>query len=229
MRIFFKQYKVVVGFMFIYWLTCLMLLFKSGDFLYAALSWNVLLAICPLFFIKKALETVRRKKIGWSIFWVLLWLFFFPNAVYLVTDFIHLTSEKFMWMADVEPYSPEAGLVYSDDILVWIKLFVIGLGFFFSMLVGLESFYNFEQIIRKKYSTIICFIAISAVALLTGIGVYIGRFLRFNSWDILFDPLQLVRQVIKFDGFALQFIIVFTLFVFGSYLLYRGFKKQNFS
>ena len=224
---FFEKYKVILIFMFVYWCSCLVMLFKSGEFIYAMLSWNVLLALLPLLFIEKAVVTVGERKIGWSIFWMFLWLFFFPNSVYLVTDFIHISNEKFMWMIEVERYSPDAGVVYSNDIMVWAKLLVIGMGFFFSILVGLESFYIFEQIMRKKYSKIICYSGILGVALLTGIGVYIGRFLRFNSWDILFNPLELLKQVAGIDGFAIQFMIVFTIFVVGSYILYRTFRKQS--
>ena len=224
---FFEKYKVILVFMFVYWCICLVMLFKSVDFLYAMLSWNVLLAVLPLFFVGKAVETVGQRKIGWSIIWMFLWLFFFPNSVYMVTDFIHISNEKFMWMIEVERYSSDAGVVYSNDIMVWAKLFVIGMGFFFSILVGLESFYIFEQIIRKKYSKIICYSGILVVGLLTGIGVYIGRFLRFNSWDILFNPLQLLKQVAGMDGFAIQFIIAFTIFVVGSYILFRTFRKHS--
>ncbi len=222
-----EKYRAILVFMFVYWCICLVMLLKSADFLFAMLSWNVLLALLPLYFVVKAVGTVGQKRIGWSIIWMFLWLFFFPNSVYMVTDFIHISNEKFMWVIEVERYSSDAGVVYSNDIMVWAKLLVIGMGFFFSILVGLESFYIFEQIIRKKYSKIICYAGILGVALLTGVGVYIGRFLRFNSWDILFNPLQLLKQVAGMDGFAYQFIIAFTIFVVGSYMLYRTFRKQT--
>lgn len=224
---FFERYKGILLFMFMYFCICLVMLFKSTDFLYSMLSWNVLLAVLPLFFVGKAIVTIGQRKIGGSIFWMFLWLFFFPNSVYMVTDFIHISNEKFMWMIEVERYSQDSGVVYSNDIMVWAKLFVIGMGFFFSILVGLESFYIFEQIIRKNYSKIICYVSIFGVALLTGIGVYIGRFLRFNSWDILFKPLQLLEQVAAIDEFAIHFIIAFTIFVLGSYILFRTFRKQS--
>lgn len=145
----------------------------------------------------------------------------------MVTDFIHISNDKFMWSIDVEMYSTDTGVVYSNEIMVWVKLLVIGIGSFFALLVGLESFYVFEQNVRKKYSKIICYLAILVVSLLTGIGVYIGRFLRFNSWDILFSPMKLLKQVAGIDGFAVQFIITFTLFVIGSYTLYRILKKTG--
>ena len=224
---FIEKYKGLLLFMFVYWCICFVMLFKDNSFLYVMLSWNVLLALLPLFFIKKAEMTIEQRKIGWSVFWMILWLLFFPNSVYMVTDFIHISNDKFMWLIDVERYSPDSGVVYSNEIMVWTKLLVIGMGFFFALLAGLESLYIFELNIRKKYSMIICSLGFLVVALLTGIGVYIGRFLRFNSWDILVSPMQLLKQVIGIDEFAVQFIISFTVFVIGSYTLYRTFRKQS--
>ncbi len=226
MRIFFEKYKVLLLFMFIYWVICLVMLVKSLDFLYAVLAWNVLLAILPLFFIGEAVLTARRKKIGFSIFWIFLWLFFFPNSMYVVTDFIHIAGENFRWMANAGQYAPEAGMVYSHDIIIWTKLLVIAMGFFYAIVVGLESVYVFEQIVREKYSKTIGYISIASVGLLTGIGVYIGRFLRFNSWDIVFNPLDVLRQTAEVDRFGVQFTIAFSGFVLFCYMLYRFMKKQ---
>lgn len=224
---FLKKYKEIVMFMFVYWCICLVMLLKDSSFLYVMLAWNVLLAVLPLLFVKKAEMTMEKGKLSWSVFWLVLWLLFFPNSVYMITDFIHIANDKFMWLNEVEKYSPDSGVVYSKEILIWTKLFVIGIGFFFAFLAGLESLQIFEQIIRRKYSKIICSLGLLLVALLTGVGVYIGRFLRFNSWDILFNPMQLLKQVVEIDGFAVQFIMIFAAFVIGSYMLYRTFRKNQ--
>lgn len=195
MKTFIEKHKILVLFMLAYWGVCLVMLFKSLDFLYAALSWNVLLAILPVFFINQAVTTIGQKKISWTVFWILLWLFFFPNSVYLVTDFIHIANEKFRWVSNAGPYAPGGGIVYSQDIFIWTKLLVIAMGFFYSIVVGLES-------------------------------VYIGRFLRFNSWDVVFNPLQVLQQVAQVDRFAVQFIVAFSGFVLFCYLLYRSFKEK---
>ncbi|MDV6377886.1 DUF1361 domain-containing protein [Sporosarcina sp. GW1-11] len=225
---FFEQYKGVAFFVFVYWCTCFIMFYKDPNFLYIMLSWNILLAVLPLYFIGKAEVTMNQRKMGSSIFWLGLWLFFFPNSVYLVTDFIHISNDKFLWLVEVERYSSDSGVVYSHEIIVWAKLLVIGFGFFFALVVGLESFYIFEKVIRKNYSKSICYVGMLVVTLLTGIGVYIGRFLRFNSWDILFNPLQLLKQVAVLDGFAAQFIGVFTIFVIGCYTLHRMFRNGSF-
>ncbi|WP_251668771.1 MULTISPECIES: DUF1361 domain-containing protein [unclassified Sporosarcina] len=226
MRKLIENYKGLLLFMFFYWIVCFIMLYKESNFLYFMLPWNTFLALLPLVFIMKAEMAIRQRKVGWPAFWIILWLFFFPNSVYVITDFIHITNDKFLWLVEVEPYSGDSRVAYSHDIMLWSKLFVIGAGFFFALLAGLESVYILERISRKKFSAWISSAGLIVLALLTGLGVYIGRFLRFNSWDILADPIQLVKQVIGMDAFALQFIAVFACFVFGSYLLYRTIRKN---
>lgn len=226
MRLFFGKYKGLFIFMFFYWIVCLLMLVKSLDFLYAVLAWNVLLAVLPLFFISEAVLTIRRHKIGLSIFWLLLWLFFFPNSMYVVTDFIHIAGENYRWMANAGMYSPDAGMVYSYDIMIWTKLLVIAMGFFYAISIGLESLHLFEQLVRKKYSKVIGYVSVLTVGLLTGIGVYIGRFLRFNSWDVVFNPLEVLKQTAELDRFAVQFIIAFSGFVLFCYIVYRFSRKH---
>jgi uncharacterized membrane protein len=221
-----KKYKGILSFMFVYWCICFVMLFKGASFLYVMLSWNVLLAVLPLFFVNKAELAVKQGKIGSYILWMILWLLFFPNSVYMVTDFIHISSDKFMWIVEAEKYSSNRGVVYSTEIIIWVKLLVIGIGFLFALLVGLESFYIFEQNIKKRYSKLVCCLEVLLVALLSGIGVYIGRFLRFNSWDVFFSPMKLLKQALSaVDGFAVQFIITFTIFIIGSYAFYRTFRR----
>lgn len=68
MGVFFEKYKGILLFMFVYWCISFIMLFKEPSFLYVMLSWNVLLAVLPLFFVIKAEMTMGQRKIGWSIF-----------------------------------------------------------------------------------------------------------------------------------------------------------------
>lgn len=227
MREFIEKYKALLAVMFVYWGICFVMIFKDNNLLYAMLSWNIFLAILPLYFIKKAEMTMRQKNIGWSVLWLALWLFFFPNSVYMITDFIHISNDKFLTFIEGERYAADSEVVYHHEIVVWTKLLVIGIGFFFASLAGLESLYLFEKMISKKYSKVISTLGFFVVAMLTGIGVYIGRFLRFNSWDVLANPLQLLKEVADADLFALQFSIAFSVFVLLSYIIYGVFRKQT--
>lgn len=223
---FFSKYKEMLLFMLVYWFFCFIMVFHDGSFLYLMLSWNVLLAVLPLIFIKNSEKSLMQGKLGYSVLWMIPWLLFFPNSVYMITDFIHISNDKFMWIVEVEKYSLDSGVVYSTDIIIWAKLLIIGIGFIFALLVGLESFYIFERNLKEVTSKGISFTGVVLVSLLSGIGVYIGRFLRFNSWDILFNPIQLIKEiVISIDSFSIQFFTIFTIFIMGCYILYRIFRQ----
>lgn len=225
MRIFLEKYKSMLIMMFLYWFICFIIYLTTKEMRYAYLSWNIILAGLPLFFIGKAVVTIKEKQKK-PIIWLVLWLFFFPNSVYMVTGFIHLANESFVWIVERDQDSSYTGVVYSNDIFVWMKLLIISFGFLLAMLVGLESLHLFEKIIRKKYSKMICYFVIFGVAFLTSIGVYIGRFLRFNSWDVIFSPFELLKETLGLGMFGIQFIIMFTIFVLSNYILYKIFKKQ---
>lgn len=65
-------------------------------FHYVMLAWSVFLAVLPLFLIENAEMTMVQGKMGRSIIWMIFYVLFFPNSVYMVTDFIHISSDKFM-------------------------------------------------------------------------------------------------------------------------------------
>ena len=208
---FFKKYKEMLLFMLVYWLICLFVFYQDFSFLYLMLSWNILLAVLPLIFIKKSEICMEQGKLSNSIFWMIPWLFFFPNSVYLVTDFIHISKDVFMWTVEVPRYSLESGTIYSNDIMIWAKLLIIGIGFFFALLVGLESFYIFEENIKIMTSKFLSILGVLVVSFLSGVGVYIGRFLRFNSWDILINPIGLISEITSnLDSFTIQVILIST-------------------
>lgn len=226
MRILYKKYKSLLAMIILYWLICFLMYLITIDMRYVTLSWNIMLAVLPLLFIGKVFVTVSEKKKK-SLFWVFLWLFFFPNSVYMVTDFIHLSNEDYVWIVESGQHFIETSVVYSNDIFVWIKLLVISFGFLLSLLIGLESLYLFEYIIKKKQPITRSWFWMIAVILLTSIGVYIGRFLRFNSWDVVFFPLELLKETLNIGLFGIQFMMVFTIFILSSYLLYKIFRHNK--
>lgn len=229
MRKLFKKYKEIMLFMLIYWFICFLVFFQDISFLYIILSWNVLLAILPLFFIYKSEKNIKKGKPAHSVFWMVLWLLFFPNSVYMVTDFIHISGDELMRTIDAGRYSWNRQIVYSNNILIWIKLLVIGVGFLFSILVGLESLYIFEQNIKTMSSKNLSFLGVLLATLLSATGVYIGRFLRFNSWDIFLKPIRLIKGLTTaVNVFTAQFIIVFAIFIIVCYTLYRIFRRTVF-
>lgn len=211
-----KDYGKVILISLLYGLVNLLIFFSYFDFLALWLDWNLFLAGLPLVFI--SLYKASEKK--WArLIYLLLWLFFFPNAIYMVTDFIHLGGEVF--------YESQAyQTVYSKDMEAWLRLISIAFGFVLANYYGLESFYIFYEEVREddKKKAYLLFIV---VGLLTGLAIYIGRFLRFNSWDILRPLLLLSKLWSSLDGFAYSFIGLMTLYSWGLFGLFIGFRKKK--
>lgn len=136
------------------------------------------------------------------------WLAFFPNALYIVTDLIHL---------ELESAVPK----WFDAVLLFSSAFV-GLMFAFISLYRVEAFLS-KTVYSKLQVPLILLILF-----LGSFGVYLGRFLRWNSWDIVSNPSRLMlsigqRIVAPFDHVQTWGITV--LFTVFFYLLYITVKK----
>jgi uncharacterized membrane protein len=140
---------------------------------YWFLMWNLLLAWLPPIF---AWLLYRRTPKGllwsWKNFGLfILWLLFLPNAFYLFTDFIHLQS------------TGQIGLMY-DVVLIgtyaWCGFI---LGYLSLFLVHKRTYQRFGRV--AHWLPFVCL-------LLSGFAIYLGRYLRWNSWDIIVNPLGLL-------------------------------------
>jgi uncharacterized membrane protein len=102
-----------------------------------------------------------------------LWLLFFPNAPYMVTDFIHLGE------------SPTVPLWYDGLMLssfAWTAL-----------LLGFASVYLVQMTVRGILGLAWSWVLVAAAFVVASFGVYLGRFGRFNSWDALIRPQRVAR------------------------------------
>ncbi len=146
----------------------------THSFFYIFLVWNLFLAVIPF-----AISTylVNKSKINklLLVLWFGAWLAFLPNAPYIVTDLLHIkiSPDRFLWL-DV--------LVVSSFALNGLLLFVLSL---VDMEVILGQYFKPKQV--NMISIIILF--------LNGFGVYLGRFLRYNSWEIIQNPLSLFADI----------------------------------
>ncbi len=215
------QYRKNALFTVIYAILCLLLFIESGSFLFIMLVWNIILATLPLVFMNQGLNKNEKWK---KIVYFTLWFFFFPNAIYMITDFIHLTNDQMIWSIQVEPYSGIANTRYSMEIYQWSKLLIISLGAFYALLVGLESMNRFYEYIRTGKGNLVSAIVVVLVSTMAAFGVFIGRFLRFNSWDII-RPFFLIKEIMgSLTGFTWSFIGMYTAFVLVAFVLFRWFK-----
>lgn len=168
--------------------------------------WNTFLAIVPLFFSTKLL---KQTKLNISAIICLLgWLLFFPNAPYLVTDIFHFGEHQ------VVP--------------LWFDLVIVLLGAWNGILLAIKSLLQVEQFFSKLYSGNWLSFIMATIFLLTGYGVYIGRYLRFNSWDIVTAPVELFSTSLKhvMNPFSYTHLWAFTIvFSFMLCLMYYTFKS----
>lgn len=142
------------------------------------LMWNLFLAFIP--WILSALITVLEKRhIIIHYILIVVWLLFFPNAPYILTDLIHLG--------------------YFRSAPLWFDLILLLSFAFTGLLYGFESLRNIELIFhfKKRFQGIIVSIVLINIACL---GIYIGRFLRWNSWDVVKNFPKLAQDI--FDHVA---------------------------
>ena len=174
-------------------------IWKTADSLF--LIWNIFLAWIPYFissfFIKKDMS------LKYFAGFFILWLLFFPNAPYLVTDVLHLAGRM------------SQSLWY--DSLLYFFFGWIGL------LLGMLSLFHIHQYLKTHFNNLISEIIIFCICFVSSLGVYLGRFERWNSWDVVLNPFQLVRRSFYLSTnlihaeTPLMFVIVFTLFTYFVY------------
>jgi len=188
--------------------------------------WNVILAWVPLEilsligYINSKFENKGRVKIA-TIFLGILWLLFYPNSTYIITDFIHLSSNEYHIInPNYFPYSNESRFIFNDNINIWFDFVNIGIGVWIGYVVGFISLYIIQHSLIKKYNSIITWISVSIVHLLTGFAIYIGRFNRWNSWDIILHPINIITIIQSSTNLkALKFTLLFGIFSFILYVI----------
>jgi len=173
-------------------------------------SWNIFLAGGAVgLSILLCEASKKRRKVAFAIIFIA-WLIFFPNAPYMVTDIMHISALGFY------------GASY--DISAWIGLFYITSCVLLGILAGLFALDNAVKAMSHKLTAVLTVIAAS---LLSGYAMYIGRFLRFNSWNLI-NPITLLNYLVHdFNLFAAQFSLLAACFVAGSYGVYVFFTRPT--
>lgn len=147
----------------------------SGRPSFYFLSWNLLLALLPLVFAAVALLLHGLGRRILARMALLPWLLFLPNAPYILTDLMHLKLR--------------APIPLWYDLLMLLSFALTGL------LFGYLSMVCAERILLSTFKRRIVLLMHGAVLLLCGFGIYLGRILRWNSWDIMTRPVSLFRTI----------------------------------
>jgi uncharacterized membrane protein len=172
------------------------------------LLWNLFLAILPFFISLILLENVKAGRVGRVVLvlGLVFWILFIPNAPYVVTDLIHISRSR------------PVPIIF-DTFLLFTSAWV-------GMLLYFYSFFHIEQLARMKLSPRVVSVLIPIGSLVVSFGVYLGRFLRFNSWDVFVSPSSLYGGVSKaFSqshlGEASIFIVLSSVFIYFSYIAWK--------
>mgnify|MGYP001792027394 CR=1 FL=1 len=133
---------------------------------YSFYGWNTFLAAIPYMV---STQLLKLKKIHiLTVIMLAVWLAFLPNAPYMITDMLH--------------YEERLPVPFWYDILLVISAAWNGL------ILGLVSLMNVENFLSRHLKPVSVKLCVFMSLFLCGYGVFIGRFLRFNTWNVITDP-----------------------------------------
>jgi uncharacterized membrane protein len=182
----------------------------SGSDDYAFLVWNIFLAWIPLGLAYTASAFAWKR--SFLLFTVplmaILWMLFFPNAPYILTDLQHLGYPK-----------PDIPLWFDMLLLIWFA--------WTGLLLGVVSMFLMHDIVRRQFGRAAGWAFVFAAGVLSSLGIYIGRFLRWNSWDLFFHPLERLHDFMYYASHpsiqSIIFISVFSAFFIFFYVTLYAF------
>ncbi len=155
----------------------------TESFLFLFIPWNLFLAWLPFFFSER-MEAVQNK---WTkVFWFCCWLLFWPNAPYLITDLVHLRDRQ--------------------DVPFYFDLILLFSAAWNGLLLGLVSLQQVEKqmLLNWQVWKVRCILIV--LFLLSGFGIYLGRYDRYNSWHIVTRPWDLITDISGYLSNPLQHI-----------------------
>ncbi|WP_417589772.1 DUF1361 domain-containing protein [Owenweeksia hongkongensis] len=180
----------------------------TSSILYLFLVWNLILAGIP-YLLSEKLKTRNRMKLSTISLSVLL-ILFLPNAPYITTDLFHLRGNF-------------GDSIWYDTLLI-LSFAWSGLLLFFHSLNNINAFMRQWLPHGKRVLLLV------AIILLCAYGIYIGRYLRFNSWDVVSNPFSLLSQMLDhvMNPFSHPRTWGMTL-LYGAFLglSYLSFRKPN--
>ena len=148
----------------------------TGHLLFLGMVWNLFLAFTPFALSRWIYKNVsNRSKLVFFIS-MGIWLLFIPNAFYIITDLFHLKQN---------PNCP-----------LWYDLALLFSFAWNGLLLGIISVNQMEKMFTDVFNKNYQLLFIVPVMFLNSFGVYIGRFLRYNSWDIISNPVLLSKDII---------------------------------
>lgn len=194
--------------------SCLLLFIRmivTNSIEYIFLPWNLFLAFVPYWITRWMTRSVSIIENKMKLVIALaVWLLFIPNSFYIITDLFHLT--------------------HIETAPLWFDLLLIFSFAWNGIIFGIISLRRVEvitTIVRGKgHSIFLVFV----VMWLNAFGIYIGRVLRFNSWDVISDPFSLAGEILNMvlhpfeNGYAWGMTLCYAVFIT---FLYFTIKKLS--
>lgn len=181
----------------------------TRTFEHAGIAWNLSLAWVPF---ALALVVYARARSGRSRPALLalggLWLLFFPNAPYIVTDLKHIGD--------------------TGRIPVLYDVLFLSAAAWTGLLLGLTSLYLMHAVARRLLGVVSAWALVVGVLAASSFGIYLGRVQRWNSWDVFVRPGALLGQIANgFHVEPLALTVLLTSFLLASYLVFYSFARLS--
>ena len=185
----------------------------AHSFFLLFLVWNLFLAIIPFAITTYLISLPKLNKFSMLI-WFGVWLLFLPNAPYIITDLMHLRLNE-------DPY-------------LWLDILVVASFAFNGLLLFYFSVLDMKKMLQSYLKKPIVNYGLILICFLSGFGIYLGRFLRYNSWEILSKPKYLLLDIIKIiikpliHKEAWLFTILFGVFLNIGFWMFKQFYSSSF-
>lgn len=195
------------------WLYTLIFEQKFSEYvggLQKAMIFNVFLAAIPLPMAFLILLSIWKKipKII-TILASIVWLLFLPNSPYIITDFIHVNYYNF---------NDSGG--YIKDWVPWAALCQFAICAFIGCAFGFLSLFIVQKIITFYTNQWLGWGFSIFVLVISSVALFLGRVLRFNSWELFYNPLSILHTFKNsISSFSIMFCMLFSFTLIGCYIV----------
>lgn len=149
----------------------------TGELLFVWLLWNLFLAYVPYAVTRALIRRPQWIESRWRFgLLFLVWLLFLPNSFYILTDLFHLD--------------------YRAPVPLWFDLALLLSFAWNGLLLGVLSLRQMERILGLFWPRLPVALLAPFLLFLSALGVYLGRYGRYNSWDLFTDPFPLLRDLL---------------------------------
>ena len=187
----------------------------TGNILFVWLIWNLFLAFVPYAITRYGIRRPQLIKSNRKFIFIFIsWLLFIPNSFYIITDLFHLRVRS---------------------VPLWFDLALILSFAWNGLLLGILSMRQMEKMMEKKFNIANEWLFVYPMMLLNAFGVYVGRYLRFNSWDVFSNPFHLFNDIAYLiihpirNRFDWSMIFCYSVFMTLIYLTIKRLSKSLLS